>query len=81
MREHAITLDEADIDVLYTLVAGPHSEEVARRLGLGAQSRTFNRLHAQIPRDMAVPTRLRDGIRAEGKWSTALPALSREQQP
>lgn len=71
--KYTIELDAADIDVLYTLVAGMGEgyRSAALRMGHGVISRTFNNMHAQLPRDMPWPAKIREALREEGKWQVA----------
>lgn len=73
LPKYTIALDAADLDVLYTLVAGQEEgmRTAVRRMGYGVITRAFNNLHAQMPHGMPFPAEIRQALRDEGKWSVA----------
>jgi hypothetical protein len=72
-KKYTIELDAADIDVLYTLVAGQEEgmRSATHRMGRGVVSRAFNNMHRELPRNMPSPAQIRAALREEGKWSVA----------
>lgn len=71
-HKYTIELDAADLDALYTAIAGPHNKEIASRLGHGIQHRAFNNLHKQFPSEgMPWPSKIRAALREEGIYSVA----------